>query len=332
MEPTYQAQPIQQSEQTKKDQVSRTNKWLKRLEELQDFKNREGHCRVPAKFDKNPGLGKWVSTQRDQYRNIKQGKPSSLDKSRIQALENIGFAWNVNKKKHGFRVPWMEQYERLKEFQAREGHCRVPQKYKKDPTLGRWVMSQRLHYKRLKQGKSRMPEERVKALDDIGFTWDVVGAKSEVWMRHFNSLLEFKKQEGHCRVPRSHFDDQALANWVNFQRKQYNYMKLGKPSLMTNERVKLLDSIGFTWNVYGEESETWMTKYEELKQFKEKEGHCVVPATFDKNPALGVWVVTQRQHYKYMKQGKSSIMTEQRVQLLNDINFVWNVRKSDTGS
>ena len=104
-------------------------------------------------------------------------------------------------------------------------------------------------------------------------------------------------------------------------------MKQGKRSSIIKERLNLLNDIGFTWNVYGEDSDIWMINYQELKRFKDEEGHCLVPFKFERNPTIGVWVITQRQHYKYMKQGKDSIMTEQREQLLNEIGFVWNAKK-----
>eukprot|EP00586_Coscinodiscus_wailesii_P020059 CAMPEP_0172490720 /NCGR_PEP_ID=MMETSP1066-20121228/21250_1 /TAXON_ID=671091 /ORGANISM="Coscinodiscus wailesii, Strain CCMP2513" /LENGTH=145 /DNA_ID=CAMNT_0013259333 /DNA_START=590 /DNA_END=1027 /DNA_ORIENTATION=+ len=145
-------------------------------------------------------------------------------------------------------------------------------------------------------------------------------------MTRYNDLKKFKETEGHCCVPRSYFDDPGLANWVNFQRKQYNYMKQGKSSTMTAKRAMLLDDVGFTWNMYGDNSQIWMNNYNELKRFKDQEGHCIIPVKFDKNPILGTWVATQRQHYKFMIQGKASIMTKDRAQLLNDIDFVWNPR------
>jgi len=103
-------------------------------------------------------------------------------------------------------------------------------------------------------------------------------------------------------------------------------MKIGKSSTLTAKRTRLLEDIGFTWNVYGNNSQMWMDHYIELKRFKDQVGRCIVPVKFEKNPSLGTWVATQHKHYKYMVQCKPSIMTKERVQLLNDIGFVWEAR------
>ena len=66
-------------------------------------------------------------------------------------------------------------------------------------------------------------------------------------------------------------------------------------------------------------------KYEELRQYKDSEGHCNVPQGFSDNISLVVWVNHQRTQYKYMRQGKPSSITEQRIQALYDIGFSWNV-------
>ena len=70
-------------------------------------------------------------------------------------------------------------------------------------------------------------------------------------------------------MAQSYFDDPKLANWVNLERKQYNYINLSKPSTMTAQIEMLLDYIGFTWNAYGDNSQMWMDNYIELKRFKE---------------------------------------------------------------
>ena len=69
----------------------------------------------------------------------------------------------------------------------------------------------------------------------------------------------------------------------------------------------------------------WNKKYEELKQFKCREGHCNVPQRFSENQSLGKWVKVQRTQYKNMTEGKSSHITELRIQLLEDIGFSWRV-------
>jgi hypothetical protein len=68
--------------------------WWQRYKELQQFKEREGTCKVPTKYPPNPKLGTWVHHQRRQYNAFKQGKQSHMTLERIRMLEMIGFVWS----------------------------------------------------------------------------------------------------------------------------------------------------------------------------------------------------------------------------------------------
>lgn len=68
----------------------------------------------------------------------------------------------------------------------------------------------------------------------------------------------------------------------------------------------------------------WSEKFEELCEYKDKMGHCLVPHTFNENLALARWVKRQRYQYKLMMENKSSTMTADRVKGLDEIGFVWD--------
>jgi hypothetical protein len=59
-------------------------------------------------------------------------------------------------------------------------------------------------------------------------------------------------------------------------------------------------------------------------EFKQQKGHCCVPNTFEKNPALARWVKRQRYQYKLKIEGKESTMTDERVVVLDEHGFIWN--------
>ena len=83
-----------------------------------------------------------------------------------------------------------------------------------------------------------MSPERKQRLDDIGFIWDPF---AEAWEEGFNKLLQFKEQEGHCKVPVTYeIAGFNLGNWVGTQRR-------AKDS-MSPERKQRLDDIGFIWD------------------------------------------------------------------------------------
>lgn len=68
----------------------------------------------------------------------------------------------------------------------------------------------------------------------------------------------------------------------------------------------------------------WSEKFQELSEFREKNGHCLVPHTYKENLALARWVKRQRYQYKLMLESKSSTMTPDRVKALDEIGFVWD--------
>jgi hypothetical protein len=67
--------------------------WEDRLSELTDYRKIHGHCNVRKMYSEDTKLGKWVKTQRTQYRLHVTGKQSQITFPRIQKLESLGFDW-----------------------------------------------------------------------------------------------------------------------------------------------------------------------------------------------------------------------------------------------
>jgi len=68
----------------------------------------------------------------------------------------------------------------------------------------------------------------------------------------------------------------------------------------------------------------WVSHYQELLEYKEVNGDCLVPHTYPSKPHLARWVKRQRRQYKIRMEGQNSTMTEERIQNLNEIGFVWD--------
>mmetsp|Transcript_4524 Transcript_4524/g.6848 ORF Transcript_4524/g.6848 Transcript_4524/m.6848 type:complete len:94 (+) Transcript_4524:2-283(+) len=90
---------------------------------------------------------------------------------------------------------------------------------------------------------------------------------------------------------------------------------------MTAERVDILNNLGFKWKMH---EDNWYDMLDDLKEFKERHGDCIVPQKYSPNLQLGRWVYTQRRAYT-----RNSLMKE-RITLLNELGFVWKLRKSRT--
>ena len=114
-------------------------------------------------------LGIWVNKQRMEYKLLQDNEKSSMTSERLAALQSIGFVWAKRKG----QATWDAKYKQLQEYKSQFGDCLIPTKYSKDPALGRWVSTQREHYRLWKAGdpRSKMNEDKAKLLDDIGFVW-----------------------------------------------------------------------------------------------------------------------------------------------------------------
>lgn len=70
--------------------------WDAKFEQLKEYKALHGDCLIPTKYSKDLALGRWVSTQREQYRLMTQGDPrSKMTVERAKKLEEVGFVWRL---------------------------------------------------------------------------------------------------------------------------------------------------------------------------------------------------------------------------------------------
>ena len=280
--------------------------WADSLEALKKFKAKHGHCEVGLVPEGNDELLSWVRHQRSSKA---QGR---LDGERRLQLDALGFIWvgEINDRK------WDEMYQRLRAYCTQLGNADVPHRWKEDPKLATWVKNQRQRRK-----KGIISDEEIQKLDAFGFTWE--HRERGRWEDRYQDLLEFKAKHGHCNVPFGYEETPKLAKFVNAMR---SWKSSGVLSL---ERTKLLERIGFQWAVRDEAAEkAWESRYAQLNEFKDIHGHCKVPFAWPDNPSLGRWVYEQR---KLKKSGK---LDPKREELLNTIGFdrgfnpndSWNLR------
>mmetsp|Transcript_16950 Transcript_16950/g.37006 ORF Transcript_16950/g.37006 Transcript_16950/m.37006 type:complete len:330 (-) Transcript_16950:181-1170(-) len=142
-----------------------------------------------------------------------------------------------------------------------------------------------------------------------------------LWFTRYRELCEYAQKAGSCLVPQKHKENPSLGLWVKKQRAQYKLYMDNKPSSITKERIELLEQIGFEWNAVPED---WQARFEELKDFKEHHGDCLVPQLFPLNPPLGIWVNHQRTQYKLVRENKPSYLTPERIRLLEALGFEWS--------
>jgi hypothetical protein len=262
-------------------------------------------------------LGAWLSQQHNNYKLYHEGKPSSMTAERSRELESIGFDWGTSNK-----TDWSAQFQQLCEYKEHFGNCLVPQQYAANPMLGAWLSQQRYNYKLYHEGKpSPMTAERSRELESIGFDWGT--SNKTDWSAQFQQLCEYKEHFGNCLVPQQYAANPKLGTWVKIQRRKYKFYQEGKPSPMTAERSRALDSIGFDWGTSNKTAFDWSARFQQLREYKAQFGNCLVPQQYAANPKLGTWVSTQRRNYRLYQEGSPSPMTEKRIQELESIGFDW---------
>mmetsp|Transcript_25503 Transcript_25503/g.61313 ORF Transcript_25503/g.61313 Transcript_25503/m.61313 type:complete len:309 (+) Transcript_25503:118-1044(+) len=146
---------------------------------------------------------------------------------------------------------WNEMFSKLEAFKEQHGHLRfksVPE-FASDPELKKlsnFLIGAKAAYNEYQNGKrSTNRPHRMIALERLG----VFKGK---WEEKYSDLIEYKRVHGHCNVPtRSKKKEyQKLGNWVGWNRVEYKKHKDGKDSTITEERIKLLEDIGFCFNLF----------------------------------------------------------------------------------
>ncbi len=142
-------------------------------------------------------------------------------------------------------------------------------------------------------------------------------------MKCFSSSKN-KKEHGDTLIPQSYTNNPQLGIWVITQRVQYKRKQSGEASQMTDERIHKLNEIGFVWDVL---NDVWNEMFQQLVEYKKERGDTLVPKSYTDNPKLGTWVNKQRVQYSYEQSGQPSQITDERIEKLNKIGFVWDVRE-----
>ncbi len=196
--------------------------------------------------------------------------------------------YTMNATNQKSRETWEENFLKLKTHLKEYGNDAQLQKNPTNAPLIRWVNQQKKEYRELQStGKSKLAPSQIQRLNDIGFQF-TSRRRYGSWTQRMKEFLEFKQTVGHGRVPVQH---PTLGSWVHEQRRQYKlYLQKDPKTKMTAQRVSELERAGFLFEVAKKNdpndargsAKTWDERFEELKQFKLRYGHTVVPQHYPK--------------------------------------------------
>ena len=230
--------------------------WEECFEVLRKYKEVHGDCLVPSNYA-DSALYWWVCAQRTS---------KDLSHEKKAKLKRLGIFDGYMTKRQQEEALWIAKWKRLKVFKQKFGHCRVP----RDTTvaelkpwakeLGFWVKKQRRDYR-----ERKLLATRKKKLESLGFEWVIVSKNGQLevsnaiknkqkqakiadsqehqsWRTQYEALKTYKEANGHCMVP-CNSETRKLGLWVAVQRRHK------QQNLISKEREKLLEKVGFVWDI-----------------------------------------------------------------------------------
>uniref|UniRef100_A0A7S3PZ08 Helicase-associated domain-containing protein n=1 Tax=Chaetoceros debilis TaxID=122233 RepID=A0A7S3PZ08_9STRA len=173
-------------------------------------------------------------------------------------------------------------------------------------------------------------------------TRNIVGRfqPDSIFEERLEMLLEYKKEYGHCYVPKTYPPNQLLASWIYRQRGWYRAKERGQQNSLTDERQKILEDHGFVFWVKNSERQLeieaerrlpernakWRKQFLKLKAYQKKHGNCLVPKIYQEDQPFSSWVFSQRHHKKLFDQNKPNQMTKENMKELEELGFVWDAK------
>lgn len=123
-----------------------------------------------------------------------------------------------------------------------------------------------------------------------------------------------------------------LQRWIDHQNACRRRNQLGQSTDLTDERVTVLNRVGFPWKLKNDER--WERRFDELVAYHKRHGNCRVPRG---TPGLGEWVNNMRKVRARAGRGDGGAaaasgarcLTPEREARLDAIGFEWNLKDWD---
>ena len=218
---------------------------------------------------------------------------------------------------------WFSNFHKVKEFYEKHGHTALPTKDPEYKRLSGWLTYQRHKARRLRKQQRELLESikyKVVAMRNVE-------NDAQAWDSRYKELQKVLEETGVLILT---VKQHSLSCWLSQQKKLWKQAKLDP------ERRDKLAKLGVEIETMvkprknperiKELNEKWQQRYEQLKEYKRRNGHCNVPRCWNEDPSLGSWVDSQRTNYRH-KQAGIDDMDPTRIKLLEDIGFNWSVRK-----
>jgi hypothetical protein len=237
---------------------------------LVEFRQHEGHTRVPRDYPADPQLSSWV--RRQAY----LGRNGELWQDWERRLTALGFEFDLRKIETTDAV-----IAQLVAFQARHGQSGLAALLTDDPRVAKWLQRQKWL-----AGQGKLPAECRERLEQLGVEFKAPPSSDEIWDEMISRLVAFHQQHGHTRVPLKFAADRKLGNWVGRQREMAR-----NGNLLPARRVRLEE---LEFEFVRTSRPTWEESYARLAAFHAQHGHVRVPLRSGADGQLARWAIRQR--------------------------------------
>jgi hypothetical protein len=178
----------------------------------------------------------------------------------------------------------------------------------------------------------KLTDDRIAALDAIGFDWQLETIESNRTVRvsflsKVDELKAYKEEHGHLNVKKK--EDQRLYDFCIDLRQSRRAITAGKGKIhyrLDDDSMAALDAIGFEWKHDAQPSKRidFNDRVNELEAYKKKHGHLNVHWKEDKR--LYSFCDSVRRSRQAIIAGEGKIYTkldDNRIAALDAIGFVW---------
>ncbi len=147
-------------------------------------------------------------------------------------------------------------------------------------------------YRKYLEGEaSSMTPERIKILNEIGFSWSGTFQPNETILT----------TSGNAR------------NGLNIIQNHQYYDRCN--NVINNRLMSTLD-------------QSWMIQYQKLKEYYVQNDKSYSKLKSSQHSKLTSWMVRQRREYQKLRSGNKSTLTKERMELLQAVDFDWSPRDS----
>lgn len=288
-----------------------TSSWEEMYRQLSRFKEQNGHVNVPAHYKTPDGfsLGNWCTCQRRVYRGAIRG---ILTEDRIHRLNALGFQWAP------LEDHWLENYLSAETYFREHGHLEVPHSYVTDKgvKLGVWIAINRSAF-----AKRKLPEEKIRMLQNIGMIWNVSDYR---WEKNYMLCREYYLKHGE-RIPSKYVaeDGSRPGQWLSRVVLRHIRQDDTQGAALRDDQVELLKEIGVVFERHADLA--WEASFAEAETYYRVHGNLDVPGTYMTGNGLRLrsWLDYQRQSGAGLNH---SPMTPERRAKLDSLRFDWKLR------